>query len=546
MRHVINLVCALFFVVSAHPLHASDPFEEVTQLDLWNVIEADDVRGAEDMFAQAFAGGLNDPPSRDHVRWLYEVFGTSAPEASTFALRWVETFPDSPFSHTALAWIYYQTGFDIRGERFLRETYPDAYILFHELHHKAWTHAERAYELEPNLRPASDAILRLAKSTGNQMRAADVLDKVMTQDPNMGTLFRGLDMTTQNWGSLQFLADPMCQRYGPMIQSEDGTDFAKLCMLYAAGFHQRSEKRDWFLAEAEKREFPEIDYLYARAISPKHATRAQAEFLNEYLSRPDIAHHEVAYEFDATVAQKYGYPFQYETHIRRAKAWAAKTIEFKPYDQELLKTLVKDISGFSAREDGGYRVSVLERTPIEEKREYTRRLLQISPYEPQYWREYAQYAFDRTDPEQIFRDEPFLINALVYSDHDTVALASFATSRWRLLSQLERIEWEMQTPAWKAQSPEQLEKSTRIAEAWIKRRETLDLDKQIRCPMMRAYRLYMEHCHGLGGQCGLSSRMQEMLEIVKSDVNQRRVCKGVMSSPVSQLYFESVAVELQH
>ncbi|MEL7014390.1 MAG: hypothetical protein AAFO72_14080, partial [Pseudomonadota bacterium] len=259
-----------------------------------------------------------------------------------------------------------------------------------------------------------------------------------------------------------------------------------------------------------------------------------------------VDHQTVAHRFDTYVAQKFGYPFQYETHIRRAKARAAKAIEFKPYDQELLKILVKDVSGFSERADGGYRISILERTPIEEKREYTRRLLQISPYNPQYWGEYAQYAFNRADPDQVLLDEPYLINALVYSNHDALLLANFATTRWQLLSQLERIESDMKSPAWQAQSPEQLERSTKIAEAWIKRRETLDLDQQIRCPMIRAYRLYKEKCGDPAGQCGLFPDTQAMLDLAQADVVHRGACGDVMSSPVSQLYFEPVPVELQH
>lgn len=545
MRRIFYFFFALTLMVSVRPVHASDPFDEVTQLDLWSVIEADDVAGAEDMFAKAYARGLTDPPNRDHVRWLYEVFASSSPKVANFAGRWVEAFPDSPFSHTALAWIYYQSGFDIRGERYARETYRDALDRFSQLHQMAWVHAEKAYELQPNLLPASDAILRLAKSVGHRIRGVNVLGEVMAQNPNMGTLERGLDLTTQSWGSFfPHLAEPFCDLYGPMIQDDEVLDHTRLCKLFAAGFYQRTEKRDWFLAEAHKREFVEVEPLYARAISTKHATPEQAEFLHDYLSRLDVDHHEVARRFDSYVAQKFGYPFQYETHLRRAKARAVRAIEFKPYDQELLKILMKDISGFSALEDGGYRVSVLERTPIEKKREYARRLLQISPYDPQYWRDYAQYAFHAADPDQVLLNEPFLINALVYSNHSIQDLANFVTTRWQLLSQLQRIERDMTSPAWLAQSPEQLERSTKIAKAWIARRETLDLDRQIRCPMMRAYRLSKATCSDTTGQCDLFPDMQEAIERVLSDVNQRGVCKEILSSPSSDLYFEPVNVDL--
>ncbi|MEL7012465.1 MAG: hypothetical protein AAFO72_04210, partial [Pseudomonadota bacterium] len=283
MRNVL-FVFALLVLVLAPPAHANNPFDEVTQLDLWKVIEAGDIQGAERMFADAYAQGLRDPENRHHVRWLYEVFGTSSPEATSFAVKWAEDFPDSPFSHTALAWVYYRTGYDIRGEEFARETYIDALGAFYQWHQKAWWHAEKAYGLEPNLLPASDAILRLAKSAHRRLRAIIVLDEVMAQNPNMGTLLRGLDMTTQDWGSFQFLGEVICKIYGPLIKKEDGTNTTKLCLLHAAGFYHRTAKREWLLAEAQKREFPEIDYFYAGAIPTKIATREQAAFLYEYLS----------------------------------------------------------------------------------------------------------------------------------------------------------------------------------------------------------------------------------------------------------------------
>lgn len=194
--------------------------------------------------------------------------------------------------------------------------------------------------------------------------------------------------------------------------------------------------------------------------------------------------------------------------------------------------------------DNVFKISVVERTPIEVKRKYTRRLLQMSPYDPDLWKAYAKYRFDPRNPDHLLLDEPYFINRIFYSDHRSEVLSSYLFSRWQILSQIERIEWEMETPAWKAQTPEQLAHSTKIAEGLIAKRETMDLDKHLRCPMMRVYRLYTQKCGAVKDTCSMHPQVKEMLQIIQSDVNERGVCKSVMASQIEDLYFTPVDIDL--
>lgn len=525
---------------------ADDILTGLSKDDVWAAIDANDVAAAETLFAKAHAITADDPDHFHHTRWLFEIFGINNPDVAQFAEKWLETHPESAFAHTARVWSLYRTGWDIRGDGLARDLYPDAMSTFHNMHRTAWNSAVYAYEREPNLLPASDAIIRLANSTYNREKALEVLNTVMYQKPNVGTLNRALDLTNPGWGGSWDLVEQICERYGPLTEIEDIEDPTYWCKLLAAGKYHMRTHGDWYMQEAAKRKMPVLDDLYARHISTYNATRKEAAFLYEYLTDPDTIDYEIAHKFDSDLALRYGYDFLYEDHIRRAKEDAKKNIDRYPYSAYYLETLIKDISRFSKADDGeGYISRVIERTPIEDKIEYSRRLLQASPYDDQLWRQHAQYKFQHRSPDHVLLNEPYLINAIVYDNNSSGSLQSFAISRWELLSQLERLEWELERPEFKQLTPEQQKEGTDAVTSWIAKRETMHLDAQIRCPMMRAYRLYRMICDRPGqDRCQIYPQMANMLEIVKADVNERRVCTGVMAASEYDLYFEPIDVDL--
>ncbi|MEM8776135.1 MAG: hypothetical protein AAGF53_13940 [Pseudomonadota bacterium] len=550
MLHFIRLFLASFLM--ATPALAEDLpqiYTQITKDHVWDAVEAQDFKAAEKLFAASYKHVRQNRKDHDHTRWLYEVFVTSSPHIAKFAEEWVELYPESAFAHNALTWVYYTTGFDVRGEKYASLNYPGALDAFGNFHSKALEHAMRAYELKPNLLPASDGIIRLAMTTGNKFLARAVIHKAMHEDPNTGTLYRAVDMTLPGWGGTWEEAKRFCTLHGPKIRMLESKQTVGQCVLYAAGeLHGREQEIfEWYKAEAAKREFPELDSLYASRISTAYATAEEAAFLHEYLTRPDVTDYELAYMFDSDIALKFGYEFLYEAHIRRARELAQETIERDPYHTESLKILMKDISGFSVTETGTYRISVLERVPREEVEEYKRRLLQTSPYNPDYWADLARLKSQASGPRGVLDDEPYLINAIVYGNHRESTLASYIISRWSVLSQLERLEWEMQTPRWQEQTPDQIAESTKIIEEWIAHRETMDLDEQLRCPIMRAYRLFkmvtFERDEGSGP---LSDQYRDMAEIILADVNKRRVCTGIMAVPEHELLYEPIAVDLNN
>ncbi|WP_339106810.1 hypothetical protein [Roseovarius rhodophyticola] len=543
-RYLQCLVIALLFLLPTLT-QAGDIYDDLSQDDLWEIIEAKDYAAAEEMFAQSHRLSLRDAEAVDHTRWLFGVFGTNNPKVAHFAEEWLEAYPQSAYAHTGQVWVLHRTAWYIRGEGLARTLYYDAMATFGAMHREAWQLAERAYELAPDLLPASDAIIRLANSTRNQDKALAVLDTVMREAPNYGTLNRAIDLTNPGWGGSWELVEYMCSQYAPLVEIHGSDDNVLWCKLFAAGTYHLPSRRDWFMDEAAKRQFRNLEDLYARNIWTRTATQEEAAFLNEYLSDPNVTNANLAYNFDSDLARKYGYEFVYESHIRRAKEHANAQIERDPYNPRLLEILLKDISGFSITEDDRLRMSVIERTPREDKVEYSRRLLQSSPYDPELWKQFAQYKFNANNARHALLDEPYLTNSIVYENHNSSALQGFATSRWMLLSQLERLEWETEQPRWKEQSPEQLEQNTAILESWIARRETLDLDAQIRCPMMRAYRLYKMLCGRPGqGACQIQPQMKDMLQLVRDDVNKRRVCTGVMAASEYDLYFQPINVDL--
>jgi hypothetical protein len=231
--------------------------------------------------------------------------------------------------------------------------------------------------------------------------------------------------------------------------------------------------------------------------------------------------------------------------MRRAMADARGALRDDPYNFKLLDLLQKDVMAFDAPEGAPYSARVVERTPGEDKAEYARRKLLVSPYDAELWMEYGRHAYQGgMSPETFLMDEPARINAIVYSGHDPVQLAGYMFDKWHMLANLERLDTDPQRPEWQAASPERQAEAEANRQAWLAVRSGIDMDAALRCPMMRAYRLIRPSCRDAASGCDIPLPMQEMYEIVRSDVNARGVCKGVMAPSVEGLLFAPVPVDL--
>lgn len=543
LRYIFSLLLAI--CCATHVAAQADPATEAAKDELWAAISASDYAAVEAIVANAHADYLKTGKNQDQTRELLGLFDANNPMLDHFADAWLETYPNSPFAHTARAMLYNNVAWNIRGEGLARFTYPDALREFSWMQFKAWEHAEQAYEADNRLLPASDATLRLALPNGERRYGYDVLHQVMKTDPNMGSLRRGLWLSSTSWGrgGGWDQAEKLCDSYGPDVDWHEG-DPVTYCKLVAGAWVHHAKRGQWAHDILKEGDYPSLELIVVKRLANRSATRADAHFIQAYLQREGVTDADNAGKFDRYVAHKYNLDFMGEAHSRRARAHAREAIKRDPYNPELLETLLAGISGARMKGDR-FSTRQLERPTPEERLEYTRRLLVASPYDPQRWYSYGTVLYPPTNPEDLLKDEPFRINTVVYSDHKRSRLLQRAIDKWNLLDSLERLESETQSDAFQGLDDERKAEVRGQIQRWLAARATIDMDQDIRCPMMRAYRLFEALCKDFeSDECDVHPQQAEMFEIVRADVNKRQVCTGIMSARTHELFFDPVPVDL--
>jgi hypothetical protein len=231
MRHLFHGLLFILFLIPPAAAQISDPYTSITKDELRAAIYAGEVSKVETAFREAQAKFLRGEANVDDLRWLNEVFATTHPDVISFTGAWLKQYPNSIYAHTAQAWLLRDLSWIIRGGNYVRDTYPEALREFSKLQKKAWDHAYKAYEMDARYIPASDALIRLSLTGPNSVKGYKVLDQVMQDDPNWGTLYRAIDTTIPAWGGTWEMAVRMCNLYGPMIESE--INMVLYCKAYA-------------------------------------------------------------------------------------------------------------------------------------------------------------------------------------------------------------------------------------------------------------------------------------------------------------------------
>jgi hypothetical protein len=180
----------------------------------------------------------------DAERALYNVFSLSDPAIGRFALDWVAQQPENPRALTAKGWNLYAWGWIMRGDRVVMHTSPEAIEEMLNRHHAAFDLFEHAAQLAPDLIPASDGLLRLTTTLGNISTIPMVLERVMTANPNRGSLMRAMPALAPQWGGRLDQVDLLCNRYAGKITDikEYTPDVCAIDAVYWANFWQGEQR----------------------------------------------------------------------------------------------------------------------------------------------------------------------------------------------------------------------------------------------------------------------------------------------------------------
>ena len=510
MRILLFLLLFLTSPVLADPLQQAKG-------DLRALVGAGDIDAVETMMDGAYRTSVASH-NYDLPRVLNTAFSVTDPKMKDFIAAWRKAKPDSPHAMTAQAWMLWRAGLLARGEELAMWTYPAAFALQADLHRQARDLAWQAYDLAPDLVPASDAVLRLARVTNGQDYVATVMADIMALTPNRGSLIRGTDALAPNWGgSVEEIAG-LCGLYaGKVVDVSDYTD--DTCLIDAIfSADLPGWPRTWAQSALDKNDNPILEYArITDAIYWRRGTDAANQVLARYLADPENFDYYAAWMHDQDYRAPHGLPLLSPEYYQRRQLHAVAEIIFDPYDAELLQIVF---------ESGSYEGYPVKRVDPQLKLEASRRVLSVEPFNPKAW---FGYASDATFVFHYKEDEadPFWINAIAYSNHRPYFLVEFGKSKLRDLMWL--LYQSMMNDVQVRDLPESVEQVDALV-----------------CPLIRAKRVMDQICATSGrgeSACGLGEATLRQIRQVEALALAENVCTAERTAPVDDLMYQPQVID---
>lgn len=361
----------------------------------------------------------------DAERDLYVVFGLTDPAIGQFVLDWAKNDPDNPRALTAKAWNLYDWGWILRGERTVQNTSAEALDALASRHTAAFLLFKQATELQPGLIPASDGLLRLTATLGNKSIIPLELERIMTSQPNRGSLMRAMVSLAPQWNGRPEQVNLLCDRYAPKITDiKDYTpEVCRIDAVYYADFwygDQRAAAHQLLMFTLN----PVLDYAreadilaglmtQEETIAALQAIKAKRPLTLKEAEKLDYT----LMDFNRTLPQDAHYP-EYKAALLREIDLGDAALVRDPFNPDLLDHYIEVRLGA---------VYNLER-PIApaEKADMIKRLqtvLKVVPTSPELWADLAQLTLQSNDLDSIARAEPYFHNAIYYARYGTTQFA---------------------------------------------------------------------------------------------------------------------------
>jgi hypothetical protein len=495
----------------------SSPALADPKADLRALIYAGDVEGVEAMMEGAHRASLVSQ-NYDLPRILNTAFSVTDPKMRDFIAAWRKAKPTSPHAMTAQAWMLRRAGLLARGQEQVRWTYPAAFDLQADLHEQARDLAWQAYQLAPDLVPASDAVLRLAQVTNGQGYVATVVADIMAVTPNRGSLLRGTDALAPNWGGSSGQIAALCGLHAAkVVEVPDYTvDTCLIDAIFSADI--RGLPRSWAQIALDGNDNPILeDARITDALYWRRGTPAANDVLARYLARPDNLDWNAAGIHDLDYRVPNNLPPLAPEFFKRRLDHAVEEIVFDPYNFELLQIVFENVSY-----EGQPRKQVDESLQLEAKR----RALTVAPYNAEAWFQYgsqATFVFKYKEDEA----DPFLINAIAYSNHRPFYLKNYGNLKLGKLLWL--LYGDMSTSIQIRDLPESMEQTDALV-----------------CPLVRLTRVMGEVCATSGqgeNQCMAGSWPVAQWDQIVAMAEVDHVCTAERTAPIAELMFQPHVID---
>ncbi len=428
-----------------------------------------DFEAVEEILAQAHQASLDGANAYGDLREMFRVFESTAPEMREFTETWLDEMPDSPYALTGLTWNLYAAGWHMRGTRLPQFSYEEGMLRFLGLHERATRLARRAYEVAPNLVPASDAVLRLTLTNGANTRIpmqrvnaqVRILENVMALTPNRGSLLRALTVTQPKWGGNFEGAVLICSKFANLVTDVEGynTDICLVDAAYTYNYGAAVKERARVALEASDEAY--LDFARRQDWEPGYSRRADNEVL-EYLAGEGKTDIEMARNYDQKVSYVQGTPpISGDIYAANIAATRAK-LGFDPYNPALIKALTEP--PFGVRPGANLDVH-------DENFELAKLALNAAPYDADVWNNIAMVSHGSTDPASA-EEIPYFENSMIFANYKPAYFFEYLSAKRADYSAL----YGGKTPA------------------NLTEQQTASLDEAVTCPLIKLIRFKEMMC----------------------------------------------------
>lgn len=505
-----------FLALLATPAQAAISFDALRSLVL-----AGDFAATDAALAQAHAE-YTAAHTPDAERALYNVFALSDPAIGQFALDWARDQPDNPRALTAKAWNLYAWGNILRGTRTVNKTSTEAMTALTNRHTAAFPLFEKATRLQPNLIPASDGLLRLTATLGKKSLIPLELERVMTSQPNRGSLMRAMVALAPQWGGRPEQVNLLCDRYAPMITDvKDYTpDVCRIDAVYYASFWQGDQR-----AAAHQRLMftlnPILDYarhadMMDGLMTPEETLAALQSIKSERPLGSDEAQKLdlTLINVNKTAPNDAKFP-EYAAALLREIPLGQVALAQDPLNPVLLHRYISLL--YDAAEHADRPVTAAEKADLIQR---LRATLKVVPTAPQLWTDLAELTLRWQDLDSIARAEPYFHNAIYYARYGIKELSDATRPKIQMVQDQSNL---MHATDISGLTPEQLAK----------------LDEIVNCPLAMQLSILAMVCHNTGtaeNQCADGAVTNNVLWGRLQDRINVAACTQAFSVPLETIY----------
>ncbi|MDW4496763.1 hypothetical protein R5H30_02130 [Sulfitobacter sp. D35] len=536
-------VAALIGLILQSTAVFSDTTGVVTQDDLRTAIYAGDIDAVEAELGKARSAFEAGDLDEDGMRHLFEVFAVTHPDVSAFTRDWLDAEPSSPLAMAARAWVLHTAGWIVRGDKYLQDTHPEAMENHSRLHHEAMQLARMAYEADPDLIPASDAVVMLANTGGDKNFAFEVFQQTMERMPNWGTVTRAFGFAHPGYGGSYEIGEALCDHYATKVDIGD-RDAAAYCRI------------QWLVDKRQYQNWPamalamieELDddpwlepYRFIAQLNNHPMSRADAERVRDQVEAEGFESLHWAKYYDYNVGHRWGFELQTDRTLEHAKVRALAALEHDPYNPVLLDTVIQQSYRVKRTEvrNGDQLVEVeLIKTPIrdlpsrDEKIAFMKRKLVVAPYDPENWKELARELKHQSveagrEGTDLVRWDRYRQNAVYYGMHRIDHLESFAEEKIWQLAQFTEV------PAIVAG-----------ANGWDSAVREIDRNSKLVCPIVRLGILMTAVREYQGLQSRFDPAMQAVVDGLTTEVEENGACHALFDAALEDLAYEAVPLDV--